>query len=153
MLEFRIIQYGSSDYKKACALRQKWLRAPLGLTLNPEDLKNEIGDRHFGIWTESELVACLVITHLNTEEVKLRQMCVDQELRGQGIGARLISETEAALRELGVRRIQLAARITARGFYERLGYRATGTPFIEVTIEHVKMTKDLDANSFRSLYG
>lgn len=147
MLQFRTIQHGSPEYDTACALRQKWLRAPLGLTLNPEDLKNESNDRHFGIWNDSELVACLVITPLSTEEVKLRQMCVDEKFRGQGIGSKLIEATESVLRNSKVRRIQLAARTTARGFYEHLGYRATGRPFIEVTIEHIKMIKDLEPSS------
>jgi predicted GNAT family N-acyltransferase len=35
------------------------------------------------------------------------------------------------------------ARKTALGFYEKLGYRVAGDEFIEVTIPHYVMEKDL----------
>jgi predicted GNAT family N-acyltransferase len=38
------------------------------------------------------------------------------------------------------------ARLSARGFYERLGYRVTSETFAEVTIPHVMMEKTLGPN-------
>jgi len=37
----------------------------------------------------------------------------------------------------------LNARLGAEGFYARFGYQASGEPFDENTIPHVRMSKDL----------
>ncbi len=41
--------------------------------------------------------------------------------------------------------MKMHARLYARGFYERLGYRAASDIFTEVTIPHIEMEKMLDA--------
>jgi predicted GNAT family N-acyltransferase len=35
----------------------------------------------------------------------------------------------------------MLARVSAKGFYERLGYQSTGVEFIEVTVPTIKMTR------------
>jgi ribosomal protein S18 acetylase RimI-like enzyme len=44
-------------------------------------------------------------------------------LQGRGVGARLVAHLEAHARKAGLGELQLSSSITARGFYERLGYR------------------------------
>ena len=53
------------------------------------------------------------------------------------------AEVLAAAR--GFREMTLHARESVVGFYERLGYAAEGSPFIEVTIPHRAMRKTLEA--------
>jgi putative acetyltransferase len=45
------------------------------------------------------------------------------ELQRQGIGLRLMEAVELKARELGAEKITLRASITAKGFYQKLGYR------------------------------
>ncbi len=45
------------------------------------------------------------------------------ELQRQGIGLRLMQAVESKARELGAEKITLHASITAKGFYQKLGYR------------------------------
>ena len=54
---------------------------------------------------------------------RLRTLFVDPELQHTGIGARLVDHLEMHAREAGVRELTLSSSLTARGFYERLGYR------------------------------
>ena len=54
---------------------------------------------------------------------RLRTLFVDPELQRAGIGARLVDHLEAHARKAGVRELTLSSSLTARGFYERLGYR------------------------------
>jgi putative acetyltransferase len=54
---------------------------------------------------------------------KLRSLFVEPGLQQAGIGARLVAHLEAHARALGVVELQLSSSLTARGFYERLGYR------------------------------
>jgi predicted GNAT family N-acyltransferase len=53
------------------------------------------------------------------------------------------ARAEAAAMARGLDRITLHACVTARGFFERLGYIAVSRFFAEVTIPYVKMEKVL----------
>ena len=54
---------------------------------------------------------------------KLRSLFVEPGLQGKGVGARLVAHLEAHARQAGLAELHLSSSITARGFYERLGYR------------------------------
>ncbi|HEX9328175.1 MAG TPA: GNAT family N-acetyltransferase, partial [Reyranella sp.] len=54
---------------------------------------------------------------------RLRSLFVEPGLQQAGIGARLVAHLEAHARTAGVRELKLSSSLTARGFYERLGYR------------------------------
>ena len=56
-------------------------------------------------------------------EGKLHALFVDPALQGCGLGRRLVEHVEASARERGLERLELSSSITARVFYERLGYR------------------------------
>jgi len=131
------------DYLKVLALRQKVLRAPLGLNLYDEDLSREI-DEHIFIYKENnEIEGCLLLAPVAVQKGKLRQMAVAADRQGKGIGAALISFAEEFGRSKQYKTFELHARVTALPFYEKLGYTATGAPFTEVGIPHVKMIKQL----------
>ncbi|HEX7690957.1 MAG TPA: GNAT family N-acetyltransferase, partial [Sediminibacterium sp.] len=75
--------------------------------------------------------------------VRLRQMAVTANLQGKGIGRALMSFAENIARDRGYRRLTMHARKTAIGFYEKNGYRICGPEFVEVTIPHFEMEKEL----------
>jgi putative acetyltransferase len=54
---------------------------------------------------------------------RLRSLFVEPGLQQAGIGARLVAHLEAHARKAGVGELKLSSSLTARGFYERLGYR------------------------------
>lgn len=54
---------------------------------------------------------------------QVRSVFVDPARQGQRIGQHLMAEVEAAARRAGVARLLVPASLTARGFYERLGYQ------------------------------
>ena len=54
---------------------------------------------------------------------RLRTLFVEPELQQAGIGARLVAHLEAYALKAGVSELKLSSSLTARGFYERLGYR------------------------------
>lgn len=72
---------------------------------------------------------------------RIGRMAVRRDLRGTGLGARVIAALEDAAREAGLTRVVLSAQTHAQGFYERCGYAAEGERYIEVDIEHVTMTR------------
>ena len=54
---------------------------------------------------------------------RLRSLFVEPGLQQTGIGARLVAHLEAHALKVGVTELKLSSSLTARGFYERLGYR------------------------------
>ena len=126
-------------------LRERVLRQPLGLSLSASDLRDEDQQLHFGLFAEDQhrLLACLVINPLTPSMVKLRQMAVAPDVQGQGLGLMLVTDTEKLLRDRGVQTVELHARTSAAGFYQKLGYEPSGPVFIEVGVEHQKMWRHL----------
>jgi GNAT superfamily N-acetyltransferase len=76
---------------------------------------------------ERDVFVCLdgprIIGTIGLGRDKLRSLFVEPGLQGKGIGARLVAHLEAHARAAGVVELRLASSITARGFYQRLGYR------------------------------
>lgn len=142
-VEVREILHGSAAYADACRLRHEVLRKPLGMDLFAEDLEQEKSQIHFGLFEGEHLVACLVVVPLDAGKAKLRQMAVAAERQRQGLGRRLVPEVELELGRRGFRQLELHARLTAEGFYRKLGYCRRGDVFTEVGIPHVAMEKRL----------
>ena len=142
-MQFIQIEWQSELYQHEIELRNRLLRAPLGLIFSEEDLKAESSQLHFGILEGQSLIACAVIVPLSASDAKLRQMAVETSHQGRGIGTKLIRDIESALARRQYRLIELNARDVAVAFYEKLGYRKQGSSFIEVTIPHWKMTKTI----------
>jgi GNAT superfamily N-acetyltransferase len=70
-------------------------------------------------------------------------MAVLSGLQGKGIGRVIMTFAENIARDRGFKRLNMHARKTAQGFYEKLGYHMEGPEFEEVTIPHVEMVKGL----------
>lgn len=100
---------------------------------------------------ESVVVGCasLLPHHPVAGSGKLMQMAVDKQLRGQGVGRRLVVEVERrAFGELGLVSLYCHARAgawggktdgDAVGFYESCGWGIEGEPFEEAGIPHRKL--------------
>lgn len=144
MLKVRPIPYGSLEYEEAVALRDKILRAPLGLKFDAEFLAKEKDPQHVhvGAFTESgRLVGCLIMTDLENGQLKIRQVAVDSDQQGRGVGRAMDAFAERSARERSFREIVLTARESAVPFYLACGYEAVGEVFIAVTIPHREMRK------------
>ena len=142
-MTFTEIPYGSSAYQAECTLRHEVLRLPIGLSLHDEDLSGERDQLHFGLFDDDELVACVIAVVISPTEAKIRQMAVRPEHQGMGCGRRLIEGLEQHLIAKGVTRFAMHARMSAVGFYEKLGYSGIGEEFTEVGIPHVRMERTI----------
>jgi len=140
------VQHGTEAYAATVALRDAVLRKPLGLVSDPKELAQESDSFHLICRLDGNLVGCVVLKPVDNRQVRLRQMAVAEDRQRAGIGTRLIAYAEAFLARRGYREIVLHARETAVAFYERLGYRKEGNRFIEVTIPHFTMRKELPAH-------
>jgi len=142
-MEFIEIEWNSNLYHLEIELRDRLLRAPLGLAFSSEELEAESAELHFALVDDVQVRACAVIVPLSVREAKLRQMAVHENHQRQGLGSRLIREIEIALYRRGFKAIELNAREQAVPFYKRLGYQTAGDRFMEVGIGHWKMHREL----------
>jgi ribosomal protein S18 acetylase RimI-like enzyme len=124
------------------ALRFRVLRDPLGLPPDAVRFDFEAQSVHLLAFAGSDVVGC-VLFHPEGDAGRLYQMAVAPEHQGSGVGRRLVERLETRLRGDGIVRVELHARDAAVGFYQRLGYRNVGEPFIEVGISHQRMRKAL----------
>lgn len=78
---------------------------------------------------------------------KIGRVCVLKAMRGKGIGAALIREAVAQFRAMpGVTTAKLGAQTHAMGFYERMGFAATGPQYDDAGIPHRDMVLALTSN-------
>ncbi|MDF1745740.1 MAG: GNAT family N-acetyltransferase [Gimesia sp.] len=142
-MQFELISYQSDWYTEACQLRNKTLRKPLGLDLMIEDLAAESEYLHYGMIVSNRVIACALAIPVSEIKMKIRQMTVAPEYQCQGTGRALLQNMEVDLKQRGVAHLELDARVTAVGFYEKLGYAAVGEEFVSVSIPHLRMVKSL----------
>ena len=141
---FRLITFGSPEYERQCHLRNEVLRKPLGLSLWDEKLSKEGEEMHFGLFSDDgKIEACGVAGALPDRQIKLRQIAVQPELQGKGLGRNLMQEFESIAGEMGFGEIVLHSRVSVVGFYHNLGYKNEGNEFEEVGLAHQKMKKKL----------
>lgn len=133
--------YGSPDYAEALNLRDRILRAPLGLKFTPEELADDAMRRHFCARSGGTVVGSVSFKALGPHTLQLKQMAVAEERRREKIGSRLLRHAEAWARREGYGMVILNARVGAEGFYARQGYALECALFEEQGIPHVRMTK------------
>ncbi len=71
------------------------------------------------------------------------RLAVLPQWRGKGVGRALMCHLMEAARRRGITELALNAQTAAAGFYERLGFVATGSVFIEAGIPHIAMVRRL----------
>jgi len=142
-IQVKIFSYNTPEYHKALNLRNRVLRKPLGLTFTPEELKKDEEDIHFGLFDDETIVACLILTRTENRRMKMRQVAVDDNQQGKGLGKTLSLAAEKYARQLGFGVMFCNARKTAVPFYQALGYHTVGDEFTEVNIPHYMMEKAL----------
>ena len=137
------IDHGTKEYQQMVKLRIDILRKPLGLSFNNDELDMEKEDILIGAFDDDEMLACCMLTKADDNCLRLRQMAVQNNQQGKGIGASMMNFAELISRDKGYKKLIMHARETAVGFYEKLGYKVVGDKFTEVTIPHFVMEKKL----------
>lgn len=142
-MALKIIEHGSEEYQKMVSLRNEVLRKPLGLHFSKDELDREAHDILIGAFDDEVMLACCILTPLDKQHCRLRQMAVQNNLQGKGIGATMMNFAENVARDRGFHILTMHARKSAIGFYEKLGYKISSDVFEEVTIPHFEMQKEL----------
>ena len=133
----------SAEYAQALHLCEAVLRKPLGLTLTAQELADEPSYFHLGGFHGEQLVAVLLLRPLDAQTVKMRQVAVHPEAQMRGLGSQLVAFAERFAKERGFKKIVAHARESAVAFYCKIGYSTVGEDFLETTISHRLVIKEL----------
>ena len=137
------IDHGTKEYSQMINLRHEVLRKPLNLTFHADELDREKNDILIGAFDEDKILGCCLLTKVDNNCIRLRQMAVQNSLQRKGIGVAIMNFAENIARDRGYRKLIMHARKTAIGFYEKLGYKVTGKEFEEISLPHFIMEKKL----------
>lgn len=144
-MALKILDHGSSEYQQMVNLRNEILRKPLGLQFTQEELDREKDEILIGAFEDDQMLGCCMLVRETDTECRLRQMAVQNTLRGKGVGSALMNFAENIARDRGFKKIIMHARASALGFYQKLGYIVKGEEFIEITLPHYIMEKPLNS--------
>ncbi len=142
-MALKILDHGSPEYQQMVKLRDDILRKPLGLGFTEEELQQEKDNMLIAAFEDERILGCCMLVEEAPGTVRLRQMAVLNDLQGKGIGRALMTFAENLARDRGYKSLTMHARKHAIGFYEKMGYNVSGAEFMEVTIPHYVMKKEL----------
>ena len=142
-MALKIIDYGTHEYRQMVKLRDDLLRKPLGLTFSKEELEAEKENMLIAAFEDDDILGCCMLVEKDAETARLRQMAVLNNLQGKGVGSAILQFAENLARDRGYKKIMMHARKNTAEFFEKCGYKISGTEFIELTIPHYQMIKEL----------
>lgn len=142
-MALKILDYGTPQYQQMIKMRDEILRKPLGLSFSESELEKEKDYILIGAFEDDEMLGCCMIVEKDSNIARLRQMAVLNNLQGKGIGRALILFAENLARDHGYKNMSMRARKNTVPFFEKMGYQVTSDEFIELTIPHVEMEKEL----------
>lgn len=103
---------------------------------------------HFCLFKDGSLVGYIRVA-VGRNVLHIGRVAVRREFRNQGLGRVLMDTAEGYGVSSGCISFSLHAQLRARGFYEKLGYMASGEEFVEAGIKHIVMTKDVRRDALR----
>jgi GNAT superfamily N-acetyltransferase len=142
-MNIRIIEGGSPGYEAMLELRVRALLEPIGVPASYIDREGEKNDIFIGAFENEQITGCCVLTPRSNELIQLRQMVVEPNLQGKGVGASIVAFAEETARARGFARLMMHARDPVIPFYSKCGYVIAGPQFFEVGIGHHVMEKQL----------
>lgn len=144
MKEYEIMR-ASEEWQRAGAysVRIQGMNREHHISLRDEfDGHDGDGTRYIVLLDDGYPVATCRFYEMSRDTVKLGRVVVLPEYRGQKLGAKLLTEAEKWISELGYKEIEVDSRTVAVGFYEKLGFAAfDGKVFRSGVFDCIKMTK------------
>lgn len=122
-------------YEAGLELRNKILRIPLGKSLYDENLSIEKENDFYGLFLENVLSATLGIFEESPIIAHLTSFAVEEKVQQMGVGSALLNFVENDLVKMGFKEIEVSARQTALGFYQKMGFEVSDGPIWNEDLE------------------
>jgi len=97
---------------------------------------------HCFLWENDSVIAYLRAIALNNNEVKIGRVLTLNH--GIGLGREIMNKSINEIKKrFGCKKIILHSQLSAKGFYEKLGFKTTSGGYLEENVLHVSMEKDI----------
>jgi predicted GNAT family N-acyltransferase len=100
---------------------------------------------HFGAFSDNRLVG-VVSLFKHAGDWQFRKLAVVADGQGKGIGTQIIAYVTSFVERDNGTKLWCNARLSATGFYEKLGYTEVGEAFYKKGIDYIRMEKELPLN-------
>jgi predicted GNAT family N-acyltransferase len=130
--QFELIKYIRTE------VFQKEQKVPYELEFDRKDDKAI----HFLAYLNEEAIGTLRIRNIDEQTVKIERLAVLPQFRNQGIGTKIMEKALEFIKIQGNYTAIIHAQEYIKNMYLKLGFVATGTPFEEAGIPHIKMIKN-----------
>lgn len=144
-IEFAHGANDSEHFRAICELRLRVLLAPTGRSVDDYERANPgaaAESIHFAAIARDRVIACVSIRpdHPAERVGRLFQMAVDPGWHARGVGRALAEHaTRWAREQAHLRTLFCSARLSAAGFYERLGWHRVGALYESAGLPHTRM--------------
>ncbi|MGN1182161.1 MAG: GNAT family N-acetyltransferase [Faecalibacillus sp.] len=116
-------------------------QVPVCIEVDQYDCLDSICD-HYLIRYQKENIGAIRIKK-GKNCIYLQRFCLIKAYRNQGIGKYIIGEIENIYKKRFYYQIQLDAKYEVYEFYKKCGYLCVSEKFLEASIPHIKMQKEL----------
>lgn len=97
---------------------------------------------HFGAFEDNKLVGVVSLFQKGTDW-QFRKLAVVADGQGKGIGTEILADVTAFVARENGTRLWCNARLSATGFYEKMGYTKIGNEFQKNGVDYIIMEKSL----------
>lgn len=138
--EVRAIRSDSPLYAGALRLRYEVFVLEQAVPEEVEVDEHDAEAQHFVVQDGAEVVATMrLVPH--GDVLKLGRVAVRKDLRGRGLGRRMVEEAVRVAEAQGARALVLNSQVVAVPFYRKLGFVEEGPVFDEAGIPHTRMVR------------
>ena len=140
-----LIAHNSPEFQQAAILRYDLFFAEHNLSWEVTQHSTQADYLHAAILYENTVIAYGQLVPKSDRVYQICQMVVRPEYQGQNFGKKILLFLIEQAKKEGAIALTLNARLTAIGFYQKLGFQTYGTPFPSDTtgIMHIAMNKSI----------
>ncbi|MDO5724925.1 MAG: GNAT family N-acetyltransferase [Tissierellia bacterium] len=139
----KTIEYGSPEYEASIDLRNDLFRKPWGLDIRDEDLSSDKFMKMYGLYDKDKLIATTFIAHKEDKVCQIKSVAIAKSYQRKGLGKFMMQYAEDIAKSDGYEKVFIMGRVSAKDFYEKIGYITLSEPFDYHTIPHIYMEKNL----------
>lgn len=133
----------SPIYQHALEIRQIVFVIEQQVPLELEIDANEGACVHFVLYNSEKIpVSTLrILSDKDSKKVLIQRVATLRAYRGCGYAAKLLTSALDFLKTQNITQVELHAQLQAIAFYEKLGFQAFGSEFLDADIPHMSMIK------------
>lgn len=102
------------------------------------ELSEDWDGMHFGLYYQYELTG-VVSLFIDGTTAQFRKMAVLPAHQGKGFGLQLLKYIIDYCRSQGIKNLWCNARMSATGFYQKIGFETIGEPYERNQLQYIKM--------------